>query len=47
MKRNLSETKDRIRALAQESGLAEKASVAEFLALRADERKSEAKGRKA
>ena len=45
----MKDVKDRIRALARESGLAGKASVADFLAFRADERASEAakaKGRK-
>jgi bifunctional DNA-binding transcriptional regulator/antitoxin component of YhaV-PrlF toxin-antitoxin module len=45
--RTMGEIKDRIRALARESGLTEKASVAGFLAMRADEREAEAKGRKA
>jgi bifunctional DNA-binding transcriptional regulator/antitoxin component of YhaV-PrlF toxin-antitoxin module len=42
----MSEVKDRIRNLAQKSGLTKKASVADFLVWRGDERKSEAKGKK-
>jgi|GEM_PF-3257188 bifunctional DNA-binding transcriptional regulator/antitoxin component of YhaV-PrlF toxin-antitoxin module len=41
--RTMKEVKDRIRALARESGLAEKASVADFLGWREAERASEAK----
>jgi len=40
--RTMREIRDRIRALARESGFAEKASVADFLAWRADERMVEA-----
>jgi bifunctional DNA-binding transcriptional regulator/antitoxin component of YhaV-PrlF toxin-antitoxin module len=45
--RTMSEIKDRIQAMARDSGLTEKASVAGFLSRRADERTSEAKGVKA
>ncbi len=38
----MKEVKDRIRALARKSGLAEKASVADFLGWRAAERADEA-----
>lgn len=41
--RTMKEVKDRIRALARETGLSEKASVADFLGWRAAERASEAK----
>lgn len=41
--RTMKEVKDRIRALARDSGLADKASVADFLGWRAAERTSEAK----
>lgn len=41
--RTMKEVRDRIRALARESGLAEKASVADFLGWRAAERADEAK----
>jgi len=47
--KTMKDVKDRVRALARASGLARKASVADFLAFRADERASEAakaKGRK-
>jgi len=40
--RTMKEVKDRIRALAQETGLAQKASVADFLGWRAAERAREA-----
>ena len=40
--RTMKEVKDRIRAMAHESGLAEKASVADFLGQRAVERADEA-----
>lgn len=40
--RTMKEVKQRIRALAQESGLADKASVSDFLGWRADERIDEA-----
>lgn len=40
--RTMKEVKDHIRALARESGLAEKASVADFLGWRAGERADEA-----
>ena len=39
--RTMSEIKDRIQAMARDSGLTEKASVAGFLSWRADERASE------
>jgi len=39
----MKEVKDRIRALARETGLAERASVADFLGWRETERASEAK----
>lgn len=39
--KTMKDVKDRIRALARTSGLADKASVADFLALRAEERASE------
>jgi bifunctional DNA-binding transcriptional regulator/antitoxin component of YhaV-PrlF toxin-antitoxin module len=42
----MNEVKDRIRSLAQSSGLAKKASVSGFLDWRADERRAEAKGKK-
>lgn len=42
--RTMHEVKQRIRALARESGLSEKASVADFLDWRARERSSEADG---
>lgn len=45
--RTMSEIKDRIRSLARDSGLAGKASVADFLSWRADERSSEADGAEA
>lgn len=41
--RTMTEVRDRIRALARASGLAEKASVADFLGWRASERADEAK----
>lgn len=41
--RTMKEVKDRIQALARESGLADKASVADFLGWRATERAREAK----
>jgi len=41
--RTMKEVKDRIRALARETGLAQKASVADFLGWRAAERAKEAK----
>lgn len=41
--RTMKEVKDRIRALARDSGLVDKASVADFLDWRAAERASEAK----
>ncbi|MHA3790574.1 AbrB/MazE/SpoVT family DNA-binding domain-containing protein [Sphingomonas sp. YL-JM2C] len=41
--RTMKEVKDRIRVLARESGLADKASVADFLGWRESERVSEAK----
>lgn len=41
--RTMKEVKDRIRALARESGLAERASVSGFLGWRADERAKESK----
>ena len=40
--RTMKAVKDRVRELARASGLAEKASVADFLAYRADERRREA-----
>jgi len=40
--RTMKEVKDRIRALARDSGLADKASVADFLSQRATERADEA-----
>ena len=40
--RTMTEVKNSIRALARESGLADKASVADFLGWRADERADEA-----
>lgn len=42
----MNEVKERIRSLAKTSGLAKKASVADFLDWRADERQTEAKGKK-
>ncbi len=45
--RTMSEIKDRIQAMARDTGLTEKASVAGFLSWRADERTSETKGVKA
>ena len=42
----MNEVKERIRSLARESGLTKKASVAGFLDWRADERQTEAKGKK-
>src|SRR5690348_8947587 len=47
--RTMRDVRERVRALARKTGLADKASVADFLAFRADERKREAaatKGRK-
>jgi len=48
--RTMRDVKDRIRALARKTGLADKASVADFLAFREDEHRREAaastKGRK-
>lgn len=41
--RTMKEVRDRIRALAQETGLADKASVADFLGWQAGERAAEAK----
>ena len=41
--RTMKEVRDRIRALARDTGLMEKASVAGFLGWRADERANEAK----
>lgn len=41
--RTMKEVKDRIRALARDSGLSAKASVADFLGWRASERAREAK----
>lgn len=41
--RTMKEVKDRIRALARESGLADKASVADFLGWRESERANEVK----
>lgn len=41
--RTMKQVRDRIRALAQETGLASKASVADFLGWRAGERAAEAK----
>lgn len=42
--RTMKEVRDRIRALARDTGLSEKASVADFLDWRATERASESKG---
>jgi AbrB family looped-hinge helix DNA binding protein len=44
--RTMSEVKRRIQAMARDSGLAGKASVAGFLSWRADERTTEARGRR-
>jgi bifunctional DNA-binding transcriptional regulator/antitoxin component of YhaV-PrlF toxin-antitoxin module len=45
--RTIDQVKDRVRALARESGLAARASVDDFLSWRAHERDSEAGGAKA
>lgn len=42
--RTMKDVRDRIRALARDTGLSEKASVADFLGWREGERASEAKG---
>jgi bifunctional DNA-binding transcriptional regulator/antitoxin component of YhaV-PrlF toxin-antitoxin module len=42
----MNEVKERVRGIARESGLTKKASVADFLEWRADERQTEAKGKK-
>ena len=45
--KTMKDVKDKIRSLARSTGFADKASVGDFLAWRADERKTEAGGSKA
>jgi bifunctional DNA-binding transcriptional regulator/antitoxin component of YhaV-PrlF toxin-antitoxin module len=42
----MNEVKERVRGIARASGLTKKASVADFLEWRADEKQTEAKGKK-